>query len=88
MSIVYLIQHLCFSNSVFTSLLNCFAEKNKINLLSLELLFTEMHYLTRTHLSHCYSQKHLTRKTYGYFKCLGNKINPVLMWLVFLLQLN
>ena len=30
-----------------------------------------------------YPSGHLTRKPYGYFRCLGNKINAVLMWFVF-----
>jgi len=30
-----------------------------------------------------YSSEYLTRKSYGYFRCPGNKINAVLMWFVF-----
>jgi len=33
--------------------------------------------------SFCYSSGHLSRKPYGYFRCPGNEINAVLMWLVF-----
>jgi len=61
---------------------------NNITLVSLDLLFTEMHDLPWTRFSHSDSSGHLTRKPYGYFICPGNKRNAVVLWINFFPQVT